>query len=79
MIEMELQTAVGKPSDLKVCHECKWLNWYENEECRNVDCTCTEFHEDQQNVNLAIQAEYDFYMIEEGMSEEEVDHILIEL
>jgi len=79
MIEMELMTAVSKPSDLKVCHKCGLLNWYENEVCRNTVCTCTEFHEDQQNVNLAIQEEYNFYMVEEGMSEEEVDHIYIEV
>jgi len=79
MIEMELLTAVGKPSDLKVCQVCKWLNWYENESCRNVDCDSDSFHEDHKSVTLAVQSEYDFYMTEEGMTEEQVDHIYIEL
>ena len=79
MIEIDLQEAVCKPHRLKVCHECRHLNWHDNEECVVIGCDGTYFYGDQQNVNLAIQAEYDFYMVEEGMTEEEVDHIYIEV
>ena len=80
MIEIELMTAVGKPSDLKVCKQCMQLNWYENEDCHNIDCFAEgEFDENADAVNKKIKSEYDFYMKEEGMTEEEVDHILIEV
>lgn len=80
MIEIELMDAIGKPSDLKICCQCKRLNWYENEDCHNPDCYAEgEFDESQDAVLKYIEGEYAFYMKEECMAEEEVDHILIEV
>jgi hypothetical protein len=78
--EFELISVESKPSDFKICKKCKRLNWYENEECVNFDCDATEedFDESHEAVEKWIEDEYAFYMDEEGMTEEQVDHILIE-
>ena len=79
MIEMDLMGAEMKPSDLKVCVECRNLNWYSNEECVNADCECVTFDSGVDVVRARIREDYTFYMEEEGMTEEEVDDILIEV
>ena len=76
---MEIMTAFGKPSDLKVCSDCGRINWYDNTECICINCNSNNFLEDKNSVSNAIAGEYTFYMNEEGMTEEEVDHILIEV
>jgi len=79
MIEMDLMGAVMKPSDLKVCKSCQNLNWYSNDTCINMECEDEFFTTDTDVVKARIQEDYDFYMGEEGMTEKEVDHILIEV
>lgn len=79
MIEMDLMVAAMKPSDLKVCSKCKNLNWYSNEGCINMSCDCNSFIEEEATVRGRVQEDYTFYMEEEGMTEKEVDYILIEV
>ena len=80
MYEFELISVVSKPSDFKICKKCQRLNWYENEECSNPCCNSTEsdFDESHEAIEKWVEDEYAFYMDEEGMTEEQVDHILIE-
>lgn len=77
MIEMETITALNKPSDLKICSN-GFLNWYSNEICIKEDCGCTSFDDSLEMVNLYLANDYAFYK-NEGYSEDEIDHILIEV
>lgn len=74
---MEYLTAVGKPSDLKVC-SAGHLNWYDNDVCINSDCSCEEFDVRHESVVKNIKGDYEFYENEE-YKEDEIDHILIEV
>lgn len=76
-MEAQLSTIFGKPSDYKVCQECKHLNWYENDTC--CRCDSTGFDADEDIVNTRIDSEYDFWITEELCSEEEADNIIIEV
>lgn len=83
MYEFSLAQVYGKPSDFKICNNCKNLNWYDNEECVNLDCIIFTpkkegFDISEKAVIKFLKEEYDFYMNEEGYSESETDNILIE-
>lgn len=43
----------GKPTDFKICKECKAINWYENEYCHQ--CFKTDFEEDYSLVEKHIK------------------------
>ena len=66
----------GKPTDYKLCNDCKAFNYYDNDEC--CRCGCREFKEREEDVITMIESEYDFYMNEEGYTEDEVDLIEID-
>jgi len=67
-----------KPGDYKVCKECCVINWYENDVCRNPDCSCDEFLESKDDVLEWLYAEYRYYD-GEGYSEDEIDCFLVEV
>lgn len=76
-MEQTLGNITGKPTDYKICKECKKLNWYENEEC--IDCGKKDFIEDEQEVLKWSNEEYQFYMKDEGYNEADADDILVEI
>jgi hypothetical protein len=75
MYEFTTDYLLAKPTDFKMCVECKRPNWYENEYCTHLDCTSTKFRKN--GVIGYIKRDYKFYR-NEGYSEEEIDNILIE-
>ena len=83
MYNIELLTVISKPTDFKICKQCKGLNWYENEECLHCNDrgmeTSSDFNETKEAVNEYLKSEYEFYQEEEGMSESEVDRILVDV
>ena len=66
----------GKPNDYKLCSECGYLNWYENQYC--VQCPSDEFDNKSDHVQMYITDDYKFYE-SEGYTEEEIDNILLEV
>ena len=68
-----LACIIGKPSDFKICIDCSSINWYENEECH--ECGGKYFEQDDDEVLLWAQEQYDAWIREEGYPEEEVDDI----
>jgi hypothetical protein len=79
-METVLIKIVQKPTDYKVCNQCKQINWYENECCKNMECAVhNDYDETADAVQDWIKDEYGFYMEEEFMSEEEVDNILVDI
>ena len=75
MYEHSMEQIYGKTTDFKMCVKCKNPNWYENEECVNLDCTSTKFRKN--GVKTWLKNDYKYYM-SEGYTEEDVDKILIE-
>jgi hypothetical protein len=85
-MEHELSKIVGKPNDYFFCEKCRHLNWYENEEC--VGCGWKTPFEKKVLCGNSLEAdsfeqwvknEYDFWIIQEGYSEEEADEVRVEI
>ena len=74
-IEVPLANIETKPSDFKVCKKCGSLNWYENESCFN--CGAEEFDESEEAVWKWVSDEREYWIKEEGYSDEEADTICI--
>jgi len=97
-MEHKLGRVFQKPSDYKVCRECRALNWYENEECRCCGAkqySVTEeeaekigvedwdkydtgnFDKSEEAVREWCIIEYEYWIKEEGYTEEEADNVLV--
>ena len=84
MYSIELITIRSKPTDFKICKQCRGINWHENEKCLQcvpmmMKSISTEFNEDGTGVVEYLKSEYDFYQEEEGMSKEEADRVITDL
>ena len=78
-MQVQLIDIFSKQTDFKVCKVCSHINWYENEVCSNLECSCESFDEQESSVEKAIEKEYQFWMNEERMSEEAADQIYYDL
>jgi len=95
-MQHELIRIFQKPSDYKVCRECRAINWYENEECQccgakqyliddsdadNVedwdDYDTGNFDDSEEAVRKWCEIEYEYWIKEEGYTEEEADNVFI--
>ncbi len=83
-MESQLMQIQAKPSDYKVCINCKKINWHENENC--IECESNGFNEEKSYVLESLNDEYIFYTkefnnFENGLplTEREADYILIEI
>ena len=77
-METTLGNILGKLNDYKICKECKAINWYENDECRNCPQSM-EFFEDEKIILKWCKDEYKFYMKTEKYTESETDDILVDI
>lgn len=79
-MEVELQQIEMKDTDFKVCEDCGCFNWYENDVC----CRCFSENKDgkahfRDVGEEDIKTERNFWIKEEGYTEEETDHTMIEV
>ena len=75
-IEVDINGIETKPSDFKICKKCGALNWYENEECK--DCDSEEFDTSTEAVLNWVEDEVEFWVKEEGYTEEQAYNVLVE-
>lgn len=75
-MEITLDQIFMKPSDFKICKSCKKINWYENKLC---SCGAKKFNNSETAVQKAYQSELDFWIKEEGCTEQEADNIYYEV
>lgn len=75
-MEITLDQIFMKPSDFKICKSCKKINCYENKLCQ---CGAKKFNNSKKAVQKAYQSELDFWIKEEGYTEQEADNIYYEV
>lgn len=71
-----LDKVLGKVTDYMLCNNCKNINWYEREFCR--ECNASNFDTREESVREYILNDYAFYK-NEGYTEAEVDLIEIDV
>jgi len=76
-MESSLSQIQQKPTDYKICKNCKSINWYENQEC--IGCMGREFSTNIESTVTVIEQEYSFYIKDMNISEEEADSIYKEV
>jgi len=79
-MEVELSSISMKMSDFRVCEDCGSFNFYENDVCSR----CFSENEDgkahfREVTDEDISNEYNFWIDEEGYTEEEADNLLVEV
>ncbi len=78
-MEHTLEKIAAKPSDYTICKVCGRLNWYENTECVDTDCSSDILIHEANLFQEWIDNEYNFWLNEEGYMEEEADEIFYDI
>jgi hypothetical protein len=80
-MEHTLSKIALKMTYYKICPACNKINWYENSQCINCleDLEEVEIVKDEAKWISIITGEYDFWINQEGYTEEEIDGIYLEV
>ncbi|RLJ70704.1 hypothetical protein BCF55_0985 [Hydrogenivirga caldilitoris] len=76
-MKVTLDKIASQPSDYKICKECGYINFYENEVC--VMCQGDEFDESEESVIRWVDNEYQYRIETEGYTEREADNVVVEV